>query len=351
MENEAVCTPNVKNSWSNINYEFVQEIVKQAGSLPLDTTCTAQELFLSAVQKTGNAAKQIAVGEKVQCQKCNTPWIAGYFTTRLHSSPRQAKKKKKKKNSEQENRLLSANKKRKNVLVMKCLVCKDKLNDSYKIPNKRVMLIETRKMDIETPKKKKKKKRKKEVNAGLRLPAVKDEESECFDDGADFHSSDAMEIGNGDNTKNQASETASLMTIDTPDEINDLKSETDRQTEVPEDSLSKRISDSLASLKTTLPKSNESNTNTFDTQKQNSKAGKANKLNKTSIIKPPEAVLTHVKNQPPKNLPVKTVNLQVNPVMLKQKKVQRKLDGLKNAVVKDQMKKGNSLGNFLNSLF
>ncbi|XP_047484537.1 uncharacterized protein LOC125036155 [Penaeus chinensis] len=351
MGTKVVFTPKVNYDWTNINYIYVQEIVKQAGSLPLDTACTAQELFMSAVQKTGNAAKQVAVGEHVQCQKCNTPWIAGYFTTRLLITPQ--KKRKRKKKYEPEKSLVSANMKRKNVLVMKCLVCKGKLNISSKIPMKRVMVSETREIDLETTKKKKKKKRKKEMNAGLRLPAVKDEESEHFDDRAYFHSSDAMKIGNEGNTKNQATETVSLMTTDMPDKTNDLENETDRQSEVPEDSLCRRISATLASIKTTLPKSNESNTNTFYVQKQDNKAGKASKLYKTSAVmnKPPEAVSTHMKNQCPKNLPIKTVNLQVNPVMQKQKKVQRKINGLKNAVVKDQMKKSNSLGNFLNSLF
>ncbi|XP_037799187.1 uncharacterized protein LOC119594191 [Penaeus monodon] len=367
MKNEPVCTPNVNYDWSNINSIYIANILKQAGNLPLDTACTAQELFLAAAQKTGNAGKQFAVGEKVQCQKCSTPWIAGYFTTRLHSSPRQAKKvrtlikksKKRTKINKHETRLLAAHFSRKNILEMKCLVCKDKHIEMHKIPYKRVMVSETRVEEIETTKKKKKKKRKKEVNAGLHLPVIKDKESKCFDDKASENqvgkseSSEAMEIGNGDNTKNQScktTETVSLVTVDMPDETNDLENETERQSEVPEDSLSKRISNSLASLKT---KSNESNTNKVYVGKHNTKGRKANKLNTKSVPvnEPPKTVFTRMKNQRPKNLPMKTVTPRQNPVVQSKKEVQAKIAGLKSAVVKDQMKKGNSLGNFLKSLF
>lgn len=40
--------------WIKINLKFMTEVIQQAGNLPLDSACTAQELFLTAVDRTGN---------------------------------------------------------------------------------------------------------------------------------------------------------------------------------------------------------------------------------------------------------------------------------------------------------
>lgn len=351
---------NVNWDWIGKNVQYMTDVLSQAGNLPLDTACTAQELYLSAVERTANAGKQFAGSEKIQCQRCSSPWIAGYFTTRLLSSPRQAKKirallkknKKKKKINRRESRLISAHYARKNILELKCLVCRDKHIEMYKIPYKRVFEseISVEPEPVETTKKKKKKKRKKEVNAGLRLPGTKVEEPKHCDDKAlknqieKNESSEAMEIGDGDDTENQrckTTETVSSMT-------EDVESETDRQSELPEDSLSKRISNSLASLK-----SDTSNMNSVKVQKPASKARKASKLNTKTLPlnETTKNAFPRMKNQRPKNLPSKTASVRSNPVVQSKKEVQAKIAGLKSAVVKDQMKTGNSLGNFLKSLF
>ncbi|XP_042869940.1 uncharacterized protein LOC122251828 [Penaeus japonicus] len=382
--------------WIKINLKFMTEVIQQAGNLPLDSACTAQELFLTAVDRTGNPKKHFATNEKVQCQKCSTPWIAGYFMPRLRSAPRSAKKVrallKKQKNgngklNRHENRLISAFYARKNILEMKCLVCRDKHIEMFKVPYKRVVVSEPIKepepvrATEEKKKKNKKKMKKKEVNAGLRLPVQKVDDPQPSDDKESEHelaesqNGEDMEMVNGNSREDPRYENAEtenpIIENASVEMEEDLENKTDSQSESPEDILSKRITESLEKIQTTLAKpvgskasatkSHKDKTikpaKTGKQTKPNSETRKPNKLNaKVPSIEskiPAKTNLPLMKNQRPKNLAKKKVNIpvRVNPIAQSKKEVQAKLAGLKTAVLKDKLKNGNNLGSFLKSLF
>ena len=124
------------------------------------------------------------IGNKVTCPKCSTPWISGLNSYKLLPAPRKTKQitrlLRKEKNSEKlslkARELLKLFKNNKNTLQITCHVCKYKLKEVYKKPEKEKEAVKIEEKEdssseeLTTSSKKKRKKRKnKEINAGLKI--------------------------------------------------------------------------------------------------------------------------------------------------------------------------------------
>nr|XP_045600121.1 uncharacterized protein LOC123759298 [Procambarus clarkii]XP_045600123.1 uncharacterized protein LOC123759298 [Procambarus clarkii]XP_045600124.1 uncharacterized protein LOC123759298 [Procambarus clarkii] len=175
MEDAGSCSEllrNIADEWATeaATVQFAWDVIGQAGNVSLDV---ARHILASYRAKC--SGKRRHVGGYIQCPKCSTPRIAGFCKPRLLGCPRNARNmktllKKERKNPRKltctEKMKLSCFHSRQNIIEVSCLICKYKMRELCSVPVKEKPIVEVK---SEVIRKKKKKKKFKEVNAGLHL--------------------------------------------------------------------------------------------------------------------------------------------------------------------------------------
>lgn len=325
-------------------------VVGYSGNLPLDVCRSVLENYRTKHKAANYSGLKYRVGGYLLCPMCSTPWIAGEVRPRLISSTSnmQMKKllnkerKKPSKLTKMEKILISAYRQKGNIIEVKCTRCNHKMREICPKPEKPKKEKLEREKSIETPNNKKKKKRRtKELNAGLNVSST---------------TSTSL-----NSTKRSSKESRSISSIsesfilDTslsesvflPDESLSISRETEPNTSSnnsrgelsslssldDQQLLAQRLSESIAS-------SPQHNSNTNSRQVGSCPPGFRSNSRPSS--------------RPGSRPSSRPGSCPESPVAKKKEK-QRKLAGLKNAMLKESMKnsdkqKKNSLDDFLKSL-
>lgn len=328
--------------------DYNWDVVGYSGNLPLDVCRSVLENY-KKIHKTANySGLKYRVGGYLLCPMCSTPWIAGNVRPRLISgtSNIQMKKllnkerKKPSKLTKMEKIFISAYRQKGNIIELKCTRCNHEMREVCPKPEKQ----KKKKLEIEksisTPNNKKKKKRKsKEVNAGLNVSSTSSisfnstkrssndsrsvssisesfvHDTSSFSESV-FHSEDSLSINR--ETEQNISENNSR------NELSSLSSLDDQQL------LAQRLSESITSTPQHL---------SYKKSRQGLSCGPGSRSNSSlssrSGFTPSSRLGSHTESPE-----------------VKKKEKQRKLAGLKNAMLKESKKlsdkqKNNSLDDFL----
>jgi len=326
--------------------DYNWSVVNVSGNLPLDVCRSVIENYRAKHMVAKYSGLNYRVGGYLLCPMCSTPWIAGDVRPRLMSvtsniAMKKILKKERKKPSKltkMEKIIISAFRKKSNIIEVKCTRCNHKMREICANPEKEKKDKQKIEKSISTPieKKKKKKRNTKELNAGLSLSSMTssslNSSKRSSKGGSISSTSDSFVLDTSlsesvflpDESMNISRETekSNFSGNNSREELSSVSSLSDQQL------LAQRLSESI----TSSPQHN-SNPNSRPGSRPGSKP------NSRPGSKP---------SSRPGSRPVSPV--------AKKKEKQRKLAGLKNAMLKGNIEnsdkqKNNSLDNFLKTLF